>query len=886
MTTINELSKTTVLESADIVPVWKKEIGDTRGATFGTVVDAVVASLPPLSGSGTVTSVALSVPTGLTVSGSPVTSSGTIVLSYSAGYSIPSDASQSNWNTAYSWGNHALAGYNLRSNHTGTQTASTISDFDASARAQIEGALAAGANITITPSGSGATRTFTIAAAGGAGATNLSYTAATRVIASDTGTDATLPLVSSSDAGLAPASGGGTTNFLRADGTWAEPPGGGGGVTDGDKGDITVSGSGATWTVDNGSITLAKMANIATSSIVGRATAGTGVPEALSATQVRTILNVADGATANSSDASLRDRSTHTGTQTASTISDFASAVAATAAVTANTAKVTNATHTGEVTGSGALTITAGAVTNAKLANVATATIKGRATAGTGSPEDLTAAQVRTLINVADGATANSSDATLLDRANHTGTQAQSTVTNLVSDLAAKAPLASPTFTGTVTLPAGQVVNGVTLSTAAGTSVYLRGDGTYATPAGGGGGALDDLTDVTITTPTTGQVLKYNGTAWVNDTDATGAGSLSDGDKGDITVSASGATWTIDNSAVTNAKVASGIDAVKIADGSVSNTEFQYLNGVTSAIQTQIDSKLASDVATAITLTNPTPADGDQIITIDISDSNIPKLTTKAELLAGLISTPVIPDLAPLGNWDFWYYWAAGVTTASASDMFAGAAISSGTNTTAIPSAALLGYNNYGIFLRSSTTANGGYRYQTSSQVADYFGTISHKFRCQFLWRTSFTGRTVRIGYHDTTTNADATDGAYFEILDATCSCKTANNSTRTTDATTLTLSLDTAYTFDIEVNAAGTSARFRVYSGTSATAALDVTITTNIPTTSARAFGAGIVATESSTTASDIGILYGIGIGTVEAFQTRDVAPLLGDIQAILESI
>ena len=55
------------------------------------------------------------------------------------------------------------------------------------------------------------------------GSTNLSYTAATRVLASDTGTDATLPLVSSGDAGLAPASGGGTTNFLRADGTWTAP---------------------------------------------------------------------------------------------------------------------------------------------------------------------------------------------------------------------------------------------------------------------------------------------------------------------------------------------------------------------------------------------------------------------------------------------------------------------------------------------------------------------------------------------------------------------------------------------------------------------------------------------------------------------------------------
>ena len=29
--------------------------------------------------------------------------------------------------------------------------------------------------------------------------------------------------------GVVPASGGGTTNYLRADGTWSAPPGGGGG---------------------------------------------------------------------------------------------------------------------------------------------------------------------------------------------------------------------------------------------------------------------------------------------------------------------------------------------------------------------------------------------------------------------------------------------------------------------------------------------------------------------------------------------------------------------------------------------------------------------------------------------------------------------------------
>ena len=66
-----------------------------------------------------------------------------------------------------------------------------------------------------------------------------------------------------------------------------------------------------------------------------------------------------------------------------------------------------NATHTGDVTGGSALTIANDAVSNAKAANMAANTIKGRITASTGDPEDLTATQVRTIINVADGAEVN-----------------------------------------------------------------------------------------------------------------------------------------------------------------------------------------------------------------------------------------------------------------------------------------------------------------------------------------------------------------------------------------------------------------------------------------------------------------------------------------------
>jgi hypothetical protein len=52
------------------------------------------------------------------------------------------------------------------------------------------------------------------------------------------------------------------------------------------------------------------------------------------------------------------------------------------------------------------------------------------------------------------------------------------------------------------------------------------------------------------------------------------------------------ATAKIQDNAVTNAKVATGLDAAKIANGSVSNTEFQYLANVTSDIQDQLDDKV------------------------------------------------------------------------------------------------------------------------------------------------------------------------------------------------------------------------------------------------------------------------------------------------------
>ena len=81
----------------------------------GTMVQVAVTDLSSYinasAGSGSVTSVALSAPTGFEVTGSPVTTTGTLELAFSSGYSLPTTSSQSTWDTAYGWGDHSTQGY-------------------------------------------------------------------------------------------------------------------------------------------------------------------------------------------------------------------------------------------------------------------------------------------------------------------------------------------------------------------------------------------------------------------------------------------------------------------------------------------------------------------------------------------------------------------------------------------------------------------------------------------------------------------------------------------------------------------------------------------------------------------------------------------------------
>lgn len=138
----------------------------------------------------------------------------------------------------------------------------------------------------------------------------------------------------------------------------------GGGVTTGLKNQIDVVVAASDWRVAPDAVSNTTLANMASGLLKGRVSAGTGDPEDLTPTQVRTLINVADGAN-----------------------------------------NYVHPNYTGDVTSAGTVTtIAPNAVTNSQLADIATNTIKGRMAAGTGDPQDLSPAQVRSIINVADGA--------------------------------------------------------------------------------------------------------------------------------------------------------------------------------------------------------------------------------------------------------------------------------------------------------------------------------------------------------------------------------------------------------------------------------------------------------------------------------------------------
>lgn len=317
-------------------------------------------------------------------------------------------------------------------------------------------------------------------------------------------------------------------------------------------GDVTSSGDGAT-TIANNAVTKAKMADIATETVLGRVTGGSGDPEELSKTQLTSLVNVfttsLSGAVPPASGGStttqyLRKDGTWAvpaggggggGDMEASVYdptSKAADAFSMDNMVEGTTTKIMTGTertklsgiaasannyshpnHTGDVTSvaDGATTIANSAVTYAKMQNASAGfTIMAKATTGSGAYAELAAGSdgvlrrsgsgnlaFGTIVegNIADAAVsmaklANIATATVIGRvAGSTGVpKALSTaeLTTLVNTFTTSLSGAVPAASGGNT-----------------TTQYLRKDGTWATPPGGGGSlstvAEDILPDVNNT---------------------------------------------------------------------------------------------------------------------------------------------------------------------------------------------------------------------------------------------------------------------------------------------------------------------------------------------------------------------------------------------------
>jgi len=188
--------------------------------------------------------------------------------------------------------------------------------------------------------------------------------------------------------------------------------------------------------------------------------------------------------------------------------------------------------------------------------------------------EDATGNSITNLANASIKAAA-AIDATKIADGTVTSTEFQyinSLSSNAQDQIDLKAPLASPALTGDPTAPTQSASDN---STKLATTAYV--DGQVATE-----NELSELNDVTIAAIADANYLIYDDAASVWKNQAI-SGAFTSTKAGVTTLSAS-------------------IDATKIADGTVTSTEFQYINTLSSNAQTQIDTKATAGFAVAMAI--------------------------------------------------------------------------------------------------------------------------------------------------------------------------------------------------------------------------------------------------------------------------------------------
>jgi len=117
-----------------------------------------------------VTYIGMTVPIGLSVTPAAISTTGTFALTFTSGYSIPTNTNQTNWNTAYSWGNHAGL-YDKYTGWTLTADGVTSTIYGTTSTLNYKGVeFVAGTNITIVGDSNALTKQarLTISATGGA----------------------------------------------------------------------------------------------------------------------------------------------------------------------------------------------------------------------------------------------------------------------------------------------------------------------------------------------------------------------------------------------------------------------------------------------------------------------------------------------------------------------------------------------------------------------------------------------------------------------------------------------------------------------------------------------------------------------------------------------